>query len=437
MADKLGNIFQIGEALEERLGQIEDKLEEQLNKIVDLSRIGTAFTSLLDLDTMLPMLIETALRFVKGEVGEVTIFDTDSGTKSVSWGLSPEITCKLKSKNGESIIEAVRKKKETAIINDFDYKREPGDKQRDVIINSLIVAPLKSQSRVVGTIAIVNKENDEGFDADDAFALEMLGSFAAVAVSNVKLHQEALINQKLEHELQLAEQVQQTLMPAKHMSFAGLEINAFQDQAGQVGGDFFDVIEVGPGRYLIVVADVSNKGMPAALIMASVHSYVRVFAQSIDSISGLVTRINSFLCHDIRRLGGMFVTLFAGLIDLNEGKLISVNAGHPPGYLIRPDSMELLKIGGTLLGQFPEISYREKTTPIKPGDRLIVYTDGIFECVNAGGEMLGLELLSGFFEEHRKAAWTAFVKHLKELLNEYSFDKSRIDDSTLLLIEVI
>ena len=133
----------------------------------------------------------------------------------------------------------------------------------------------------------------------------------------------------------------------------------------------------------------------------------------------------------------MFVTLFAGLIDLNEGKLISVNAGHPPGYLIRPDSMELLKIGGTLLGQFPEISYREKTTPIKPGDRLIVYTDGIFECVNAGGEMLGLELLSGFFEEHRKAAWTAFVKHLKELLNEYSFDKSRIDDSTLLLIEVI
>ena len=98
MADKLGNIFQIGEALEERLGQIEDKLEEQLNKIVDLSRIGTAFTSLLNLDTMLPMLIETALRFVKGEVGEVTIFDTDSGTKSVSWGLSPEITCKLKSK---------------------------------------------------------------------------------------------------------------------------------------------------------------------------------------------------------------------------------------------------------------------------------------------------------------------------------------------------
>jgi sigma-B regulation protein RsbU (phosphoserine phosphatase) len=436
MIDKPGNIFQIGEALEERLGQIEDKLEEQINKIVDLSRIGTAFTSLLDLDIMLPMLIETALRFVKGEVGEVTIFAAEGQSRSVSWGLSAEISHKLKSENGEPIIEAIRKGGESIVINNFNYQCETGVQAHEVIINSLIVAPLKSQSQVVGAIAIANKENDGDFDADDAFALEMLGSFAAVAVSNVRLHREALMNQKLEHELRLAEQVQQTLMPEKHMSFEGLEINAFQDQAGQVGGDLFDVIQMGDGRYLIVVADVSNKGMPAALIMASVHSYIRVIAESVDSISGLVSRINNFLCNDVQRLGGMFVTLFAGLIDLKEGQLISVNAAHPPGFLIRSNHLEKLKTGGTLLGQFPDFIYEEKTTPIVPGDRLIIFTDGIFECVDARGQMMGLGRLGRFFKQHRRAAWSEFVEHLKDILDEYSFDKSRVDDSTLLMVEV-
>jgi len=436
MTDQSGNIFQLGEALEERLGLIEEKLEEQVNKIVDLSRIGTAFTSLLDLETMLPMLIETALRFVKGEVGEVTIFDVEGQSKSVSWGLAPEISRKLKMETGEPIFEAVRRNGESVVKNQFNYKEDVGVQTHEVIINSLIVAPLKSQSQVVGTIAIANKEDDAGFDADDAFALEMLGSFAAVAVSNVKLHQEALLNQKLEHELHLAEQVQQTLMPEKHILFEGLEINAFQSQAGQVGGDLFDVIEVGAGKYLVVVADVSNKGMPAALIMASVHSYIRVIAEATDSISGLVAKINGFLCNDVRRLGGMFVTMFAGLIDLNERKLISVNAGHPPGFLLRPNHIEKLKTGGTLLGQFPDFGYQEKATPIERGDRLIIFTDGIFECVDGRGEMMGLTRLTRFFRRCREAPWEEFVSHLKDLLAEYSVDKSRVDDATLLMIEV-
>lgn len=436
MSESLSNIFQIGEAMEQRLAQLEETLEEQVNKIVDISRIGSVFTSYLDLDLVLPMIIETGLGIVKGEVGEVAIFNFHGQPKSISWGLTSEILRQISAEGYDDLIDYIKNTGESLALNEIKVKAEGGAIAPELNINSLIISPLKSQNEVVGYIAIANKEDEEDFSSDDTFSLEMLGSFVAVAVKNSELHMDALIKQKLENELQLAEQVQSTLMPEKIIKFDGLEVFTYYNPAGQVGGDFYDTIDLGDGKYLIVVADVSNKGVPAALIMTSTRSYIRVIVERTTSLADLASQVNNFLCRDVEKLGGMFVTTFLGMLDTRKGKLTSVNAGHPPAYLFRGGEVITLKTGGPFIGQFPDIIYKEIDVDINAGDKIIIYTDGIFECANARGEMLGLQNALKFFEQNVGKSWPLFVDRLGELLEEYSYDKSRIDDTTLLMIEI-
>ncbi|MCD6163499.1 MAG: SpoIIE family protein phosphatase [candidate division Zixibacteria bacterium] len=436
MGESIDDFFQIGEVLEKQLTEIEEKLEDQINKIIDLSHIGAVFTSLLDLDMILPMVIETALRIVKGEVGEIIIFDSGEQPKTASWGLSYENIQKIKTQQGVNIIDHVRNTGESITINNLSFHDNDKVRVHQVSINSIISTPLKAQDKVVGVVTIANKEDGQEFDEDDRFSLELLGSFAAVAVMNVELHEEALIKQKIEHELDIAEHVQQTLMPQENVEYDGIDVNVYHHQAGQVGGDFYDIVKLEDGKYLAIVADVSNKGMPAALIMTAARSYIHILAEDISSLSEFVAKFNEFLCRDMQRMGGMFITMFFGLFDLKENILLSVNAGHPPGYLFRGDEVIKLKTGGPFVGQFSGIKYIENKTPLKTGDKLIVYTDGIFESVNSKGEMLGLANSLKFLKKHCHAPWHDFVNDLKILLKEYSYDVGYVDDTTLMHIEV-
>jgi len=436
MPESFENIFQLGEALEQRLGQLEESLDDQINKVVDISRIGAAFTSTLDLDTVLPMVIETALRHLKGEVGEVLVFNYKGQPKSISWGLTTNIINSIKTDKIENLIDEVKRTGEPLVLNNLSQQISGLVANIAINIKSIIIAPLKAQEGTIGVISIANKEDDEDFISEDIFSLEMIGSFAAVAVKNAELHQEALAKQKIEHELQLAEHVQSTLMPEKRIEYDDLSVSAYYNMAGQVGGDFYDIMNLGNGKYLVVVADVSNKGVPAALIMTSVRSYVRAVADNLVSLADLASKVNRHLSRDIEKLGSMFVTMFFCLIDTKAKKIYSVNAGHPPGIVINDKKMEKLKVGGTLIGQFPDAKFTEKISDLNIGDRLIIFTDGIFECVNSNGDMLGLEKALSFFREHQKSSWEKFVKDLNDLLLEYSFDQGRVDDTTLLLVEV-
>lgn len=432
----MDDILKTDKSLEKRVVQLEDRLDDQINKILDLSRLGAVFTSIMDLKMVLPMVIETALGIVKGEVGEIVIFDFNGQQESISWGLSPEITSRLYTETGEKIYENIRRTKEPLLIGNINFKGDNLSGVGSVNIESLLVAPLKTQDKVIGAITIANKKQNEIFDDEDKFALDVLGSFAAVAVLNASLHQEALKKQKIEHELEFAQQVQRTLMPEKINIYDGLEVFTFNAQAAQVGGDFYDIIEMADGKYLIIVADVSNKGVPAALIMSSVRSYVRVVALNMNSLAELAFKINNLLCHDIQNLGSMFVTMFFGLIDLNKHIIYSVNAGHPPGYLLSKGESTKLKTGGLFLGQFTDLEYKEIQNNIKHGDRLFIFTDGIFECVNSKGEMLGLANAEKFLFQNEHVSWERLLSNLEDLLRKYSYDEDRVDDTTLMMVEV-
>lgn len=432
----ISNIFQIGEALEERISQLEDKLEDQISKVIELSRIGTVFTSILDLEAVLPTVIETAVSMVRGEVGEIIIYGKQGTVRSVSWGLSAEITREIKTDSGKNIYDHVRESGESLVLGRVTLDSSVSQTYRNININSLLVSPLKSRDRVIGAIAVANKMGDAEFDSEDKFALEMIGNFAAVAVINAELHQETLNKQKLDQELQVARHVQHCLMPEKENHLDGVSVFAYNAQAAQLGGDFFDILEVSPQKYLVIVADVSNKGVPAALTMASTRAYIRLAAESVGSLAELAAKVNDLLCRDTEKLDGVFVTMVMGLLDLAGRELTIVNAGHPPCFIIRGGELVNIGSGGTILGQFPGVAFKEFRLRIERGDKLVIFTDGLFECVNAKYEMLGIERVTGFMFENADLCWPEFLEKLKSLLREYSYDPGRIDDTTLMLVEV-
>ena len=249
------------------------------------------------------------------------------------------------------------------------------------------------------------------------------------------LEREATRRERDEQELQQAREIQQSLLPKKIPQIAGFEIDGAWEPAREVGGDYFDVIQLSPTKLGICIADVAGKGVSAALLMANVQAIVRAFASESTSPSNLCARVNSILCSSISP--DKFVTLFYGVLDAVHYTFRYTNAGHLPPILIRADGNTLqLTNGGALLGVFAEWTYEDSLVRLCPGDRLILFTDGVTEAGMENGEEFGEERVIA----SARASARISTKELKmSLLNDArKFCSSPMkDDATLIVISAL
>lgn len=244
--------------------------------------------------------------------------------------------------------------------------------------------------------------------------------------------------QKFKADIETAHQLQDLLMPGGLFENNQLRIAVYNTMATEDGGDFYDFIRLSENRYLLVVADVSNNGFPASLIISSTRGLIRAYSTEFDSLSEIAVNLNEQLCKDSRVLQGMFVTLIIVFLDFKAGEIKSINAGHPPGWIYYPDGdIVELKSGGPFMGQFGGLNYSEQLLPLKIGSRIFLYTDGIYECVNSGGKMLGISGIKAFFRENSHESPEIFEYKMKHLLKAYSDDPDRIDDTTYILADLI
>jgi len=420
------------------ISDLEDKLAKQVNLFADISRIGTVITSIFDLDSILPMVMESAITMVKAEVGQMVVFEKNGEIEgSVCWGITKEVTGSIRSNDDICLWDYIFEKKEWLKISDLSENPDWQLKSGKAHIKSLMAAPLFSQKRIVGAIVVANKIDDNDFSEEDYFILEIITRFAAVAVENSYLHGEALAKQKLEADIDMARQLQSLLMPDKLIENDKLRVSAYNAMAMQVGGDFYDIVQLSRNKFILVVADVSNKGFPASLLMTSARSLIRAYAIETSSLSEIVVNVNEQLCGDSTALRGMFVTLIMVYLDFDAGEIRSVNAGHPPGWVSLPDGrITELKTGGPFVGQFKGLNYSEQISPLIPGSRIFLYTDGIYECVDLRGKMLRVSGVRAFFKENKTERPENFEKKMKQLLEAYSFDPERIDDTTYILADI-
>jgi serine phosphatase RsbU (regulator of sigma subunit) len=264
-----------------------------------------------------------------------------------------------------------------------------------------VVVPLISQGELVGLLNLGPRKSEQDYSIEDRKLLSTLATQAAPAVRVAQLVQEqqeqARERARLEHELRVARVIQQTLLPKELPRRLGWQVAAYYQPARAVGGDFYDFLSFADGRLGIVIGDVSDKGVPAALLMASTRSILHSVAQEGASPGKVLARINDLLCPDMPPM--MFVTCLYAVLDPKSGWMHYANAGHVLPHWRHSGGVSELHATGMPLGLMPNMGYEEKEVMLAPGDCVLFYSDGLVEAHNPRREMFGFPRLMALLGE--------------------------------------
>jgi serine phosphatase RsbU (regulator of sigma subunit) len=238
--------------------------------------------------------------------------------------------------------------------------------------------------------------SERGYSSDDRQLLDTLAGYAAPAMRVGQLvrqqENEARLRERIEQELKVAQLIQQQFLPKQLPELPTWNLAAFYRPARTVGGDFYDFVVLPDGRVVIVVGDVTDKGVPAALVMASTHALLRSTAPRLLSPGPILAAVNDLLCEDIP--AHMFVTCQVMVLEPETGRLLFANAGHNLPYLRGCDGVTELRATGMPLGLMPGMTYEENTAVIQPGDSLLLHSDGLAEAHDTKREMFGFPRLA-------------------------------------------
>ncbi len=263
-------------------------------------------------------------------------------------------------------------------------------------VGIVLVVPLVTSGELIGLLNLGPRLSERGYSSDDKQLLDTLAGYAAPAMRVGQLvrqqENEARQRERIEQELKVAQLIQQQFLPKSVPDLPTWQLSAFYRPARTVGGDFYDFIELPDGRVIVVVGDVTDKGVPAALVMASTHALLRSNAPRLLSPGAILATVNDLLCEDIP--AHMFVTCLVMAVEPATGSIEFANAGHNLPYLRGKDGVTELRATGMPLGLMPGMTYDENTAVMRPGDCLLLHSDGLAEAHNNDREMFGFPRLA-------------------------------------------
>jgi serine phosphatase RsbU (regulator of sigma subunit) len=256
---------------------------------------------------------------------------------------------------------------------------------------AVLVVPLISAGALVGVLSLGSRLSEREYSAEDRRLLNALAGHAAPALRVGQLVREqqaqARRRERIEQELRVARLIQQRFLPKTMPDLPGWQVAAFYRPARTVGGDFYDFIPLPGGQVMLVIGDVTDKGVPAALVMASTHALLRAAAPRLVRPGAVLGRVNELLFTDVP--ANMFVTCLAVLLNGSSGEVTFANAGHDVPYVHTAGGVAELRAKGMPLGLMPGMTYEEKTFAFQPGDCALLHSDGLSEAHAANREMFG------------------------------------------------
>src|SRR5712664_229902 len=300
-------------------------------------------------------------------------------------------------KLGEGFIGSVAVSGEPVISNDVS--------SNPIYVNarnrtrSEMVAPIISNEEVIG---VFDLESDElnAYSEDDLQVLMLLASQVAIIIEKVMLHEQLIERKRLQGQLEVARQVQLELLPASDPKLPGYDISAYNFPTEEVSGDYYDWVRIFDDQIGLVIADVSGKGVPAALLMAFLRASLRAATHIGYSPHISMAKVNYLLWESIER--NQFVTAFYGILDVTNKTLTYTNAGHNPPILLDKDgNYSFIDRGSVPLGMFRDTRYHEYYLTTEPGEILVLYTDGVTEAHNSQGEEFGRNRLAEAVKANR------------------------------------
>lgn len=301
-----------------------------------------------------------------------------------------------------------------------------------------LVVPLVSQGELIGMINLGPRLSEQDYSTDDRKLLNDLATQAAPAVRVAQLARqqqaEARERERLEHELRVARLIQQTLLPHETPDLPGYEIAAYYQPAREVGGDFYDFLYFEDGQVGLIIGDVTDKGVPAALVMATTRTLLRAAAERLTDPGATLERVNELLYPDIPQR--MFVTCLYAVLDPASGRLRFANAGHDLPYRRHAGGVDELRATGMPLGLMPGMRYEEKEVFLANGDTVLLHSDGLVEAHSSTGDMFGFPRLRETMRVQQECDPRLLIGFLLDELSLFTGEAwEQEDDVTLVVLK--
>lgn len=432
---------QIKRALQEQKRQGEMTRHLKLEQMQTLLDFSTLINSTINLVDLLTLIMESANEVMTAEASTLMLLDdrTQELVFSIPTGPKREEFTEVRLPAGVGIAGWVAAHAEPLLVADTSKDSrffKEFDESFDFQSKSILCVPMRVKGKTLGVLEVINKKDGGAFERSDLYLLQTFANLASIAVENARLYMEAIERHRLLGELQVAQEIQSRLLPEHPPSMESLDIGGVIKPASEVSGDFYDFIEVGEGKLAIMVGDVVGKGIPAAILMAAARSALRSQFEGQFSLSQVMERVNRALFRDTAP--GSFVTLFCGLFDPQDGSFAYTNCGHNPALLLRggDERFQELSEGGTVLGAFQDLAYKEDRARLREGDLVVLYTDGITEARNPTGEQFGRDRLLHCLRDRGNSSAREIIASILESIEAFSEGTPRKDDQTLVVLRV-
>jgi sigma-B regulation protein RsbU (phosphoserine phosphatase) len=433
--------------LRDRIQSLVDRIffrkEYDYGEIVDT--VSGAMTTMLELPQIVKRLVQTFMDDMFVSTSSVMLLAADGNQFQVylADGEKKEEVENAAFKRDDPLMEIIEgEKKELTkydVLEDPKYSSvsEKSSASFEALHANLMV-PLVYQDQVIGALNLGEKKSGKPFNREDIDLLRTIANQGAVAIENARLFQENLEKQRMEEELNIARDLQMSMLPAECPTVAGFDIAAYSVSAREVGGDFYDFIDMGEDKAGLVIADVTGKSVSGALVMSASRSVFRMLSEEDLGVSDSMIRANRRLKKDVK--SGMFVALLFAVMDSQEKKLTLCIAGQTQPVLMSAKTSEAILVdtqGDTFpLGILEDANYEETQLQLGPGDKVVFYTDGIVEAMNEQEEMFGFEKLQEVIKTSSADTAEALMNEIISSVRDFTGDAPQHDDITVIVVGV-
>lgn len=407
----------------EKLKKVNRDLDGKINQLYSLFDLGKEFSGILQVENIARLLVYSLIGQML--VSKYSILTCSDGSFSI-----------LENRFDESrLAKALKDCHAGRFSGPLNREDMTGDLRVFAELGVDLIVPMQIKNTTKGLIILGKRKNDLAYTKSDTEFVSSLGSLAIISIENARLFTEALEKQRLEKDLETARNIQKNLLPKKFPVFSNLEIDAYNASAKMVGGDYYDVVKLDNNRVLVAIADVSGKGVPAALLMANVQAFLKSICKQNLPLAEATNLMNDLVAENTTM--GSFITFFWALFENDTKKLTYVNAGHNPPLHVYNGRINKFKKGGMILGVLPTtIPYVSETIQLESGQAVVLFTDGITEAMNKNGEEFSDEKLEKIVSSIYSESPKFILDKIKAQVEEFTVGAEQSDDITCLVLKV-
>lgn len=386
---------------QKRLDQTSDRLRE-------IGEVGSIFAAVGERERTISRILELAKLSSNAEIGAIVHRDSEGNLSAT--GVEMKNLGMIQFASGKNLLERVANLESEFVLTERQMAAELSPDSIPIV--TLAAFPLVHEATHYGAMVLINLPSILLADTTYISTMATISCLAASAITSEERQAQKLEQQKINQDLESGRMVQQSLMPRSVPNIKGLEVAGVSKPFRGIGGDFYDVLPLGETVLSVMQGDVSGKGIPAGLMMAMAHAYLRVVAKDhSDSSARTMEHLNRLLCPEFA--DNKFITAAYVIFDVEKRKAVLANAGHHPPLLLKPDgSVEEIDSGGLPLGILEDAEYDDIEFPFEPGTTLVVFTDGLVEVMNEQSELLDTEGMMEILRNKQSLSAGDLLDHL-------------------------